>query len=83
MSSPFYQKGLSWQGQGGNDYETGLDAKSDKEFVSKSVPSHIKDTDAANFYIDFNKPILKKVKVKKRRSIVDVVSGTINKIFNK
>ena len=83
MSSPFYQKGLSWQGQGGSDYETGLDAKSDKEFVSKSVPSQIKDTDAANFYIDFNKPILKKVKVKKRRSIVDVVSGTINKIFNK
>ena len=25
MSSPFYQKGLSWQGQGGSDYETGLE----------------------------------------------------------
>jgi hypothetical protein len=47
------------------------------------VPSQIKDTDAANFYIDFNKPILKKVEVKRRKSIFDVVSGTINKIFNK
>jgi hypothetical protein len=47
------------------------------------VPSQIKDTDAANFYIDFNKPILKKVEVKRRKSIFDVVGGTINKIFNK
>jgi hypothetical protein len=83
MSSPFYQKGLSWQGQGGNDYETGLDAKSDKEFVSKSVPPQIKDKHAANFYIDFMKPILKPVKVKRRKSIVDAVGRTINKIFNK
>jgi hypothetical protein len=84
MSSPFYKKGLSWQGQGGKDYETGLGIESDKKFVSENVPSGIADKHAQNHYLDIgNKIKSPKNNAKARKTVFDVIGGTINKIFNK
>ena len=84
MKTPFYKKGLSWQGQGGKDYETGLDNKSDKKVVSENVPSGIADKHAQNHYLNIgNKINPPKNNAKPRKTIFDVIGGTINNIFNR